>query len=51
MAIFGILLGAAGMQLLHSRKPKLVQKAEDGIKRFVKSTGLSGSDNKKAKTK
>jgi len=51
LAVLGIILGAAGMQYLRSRKPELVEKAEDGIKRFVKSIRLSKSDDKKAKDK
>ena len=51
LAILGIILGAAGMQFLRSSKPELVEKAEDGIKRFVKSIRLSKSDDKKAKEK
>ncbi len=51
LVILGILLGAACMQFLRSSKPELVEKAEDGIKRFVKSICLSNSDDKKAKAK
>lgn len=51
LAILGIILGAAGMQYLRSSKPELVEKAEDDIKRFVKSIRLSKSDDKKAKEK
>ncbi|MBA7610347.1 hypothetical protein ES703_17555 [subsurface metagenome] len=51
LAVLGIILGAAGMQFLRSSKPELVEKAEDGIKRFVKSIRLSKSDDKKAKAK
>ena len=39
------------MELLRTSKPELVEKAEDGIKRFVKSTRLSKSGDKKAKAK
>ena len=51
LAVLGIILGAAGMQFLRSSKPELVEKAEDGIKRFVKSIRLSKSDDKKTKAK
>lgn len=51
LAILGIILGAAGMQYLRSSKPELVEKAEDGVKRFVRSIRLSKSDGKKAKKK
>jgi len=51
LAVLGIILGAAGMQYLRSSKPEVVEKAEDGIKRFLNSIHLSKSDNKKAKEK
>lgn len=51
LAILGIILGAAGMEFLRTSKPELVEKAEDGIKRFVKSIRLSKSNVKKAKAK
>jgi len=35
LVILGIILGAAGMQFLRSSKPELVEKTENGIKRFV----------------
>jgi len=40
LAILGIVLGAAGMQFLRSRNPELVERAEDGIKRFVASINI-----------
>ncbi|MCK4792073.1 MAG: hypothetical protein KAV87_50555 [Desulfobacteraceae bacterium] len=51
LAVLGIILGAVGMQFLRSSKPELVEKAEDGIKRFVKSIRLSKSNDKRAKEK
>ena len=51
LAILGVLLGAAGMQFLRSSKPELVEKAEEGIKRFWNSIPFTKSDKKKAKTK
>ena len=46
LAILGVLLGAAGMQFLRSSKPELVEKAEDGIKRFWNSMPFTKSDDK-----
>ncbi len=46
LAILGVLLGAAGMQFLRSSKPQLVEKAEDGIKRFWKSMPFTKSNHK-----
>ena len=40
LAILGIILGAAGMQFLRSRNPELVERAEDGIKRFATSINV-----------
>jgi len=51
LAVLGIILGATGMEFLRTSKPELVEKAEDGIKRFVKSMRLSKSDDKKPKAK
>ena len=51
LAILGVLLGAAGMQFLRSSKPELVEKTEDGIKRFWNSMPFTKSDDKKAKAK
>ena len=51
LAVLGIIMGAAGMQFLRSSKPELVEKAEDGIKRFVNSMRLSKSDDENAKEK
>ena len=48
LAVVGIILGAAGMQFLRSSKPEMVEKAEDGLKRFVNSIRLSQQNYKKA---
>ena len=45
LVILGILLGAAGMQFLRSSKPELVEKTEDGIKRFWYSMPFTKSDD------
>jgi hypothetical protein len=50
-AILDVVLGAAGMEFLRTSKPEMVEKAEDGIKRFVRSMRLSKSDDKKVKAK
>jgi len=46
LAILGVLLGAAGMHFLRSSKPELVEKAEDGIKRFWISMPFTKSNDK-----
>ena len=46
LIILGVLFGAAGMQFLRSNKPELVEKAEDGIKRFWNSMPFTKSDDK-----
>jgi hypothetical protein len=51
LAIVGIILGAAGMQFLRSTNPEIVEKVEDGIKRFVSSIQLSKPKSKKEKEK
>ena len=36
-AMLGIILGAAGTEVLRARKPELVEKVEDAAKRLVDS--------------
>ena len=51
LAVVGIILGAAGMQFLRSRKPEIVDKVEDSITSFISSMNSSKSNSKKGKDK
>jgi len=44
LALLGVLLGAAGSEILRATRPDLVKQIEALAKRFVKSFGASESD-------
>ena len=48
-AIVGLILGAAGSEILRAKKPRLVDKVEGAAKRFVDSLSSEGTDDQKAK--
>ena len=48
-AVLGILLGAAGTEVLRASKPELIKKVEDSAKRFVDSWCSSTSTDEDAK--
>ena len=48
LALFGVVLGAAGVEILRAKKPELIEKIEDAAKRFVDSVCSSKSDDEKA---
>lgn len=50
-AFLGIVLGAAGTELLRKKKPQLLEKVEDAAKRFVDSLWSSKSAEGKPKEK
>jgi hypothetical protein len=50
-AFLGIVLGAAGTELLRKKKPQLLEKVEDAAKRFVDSFWSSKSSKGSAKDK
>lgn len=47
-AVLGIVLGAAGTEILRASKPKLVEKVEDVARRFVDSLCSSKSADQNA---
>jgi len=51
LAFLGVVLGAAGTELLRASKPELVEKVEDTARRFVDSLCSSKSGDGKAKEK
>ncbi len=51
LAFLGVVLGAAGTELVRASKPELVEKVEDAARRFVDSLCSSKSDDGKAKEK
>jgi hypothetical protein len=42
-AVLGVVLGAAGSEVLRARKPELIEKVEDAAKRLVDSVFPCGS--------
>ena len=51
LAVLGVILGAAAMEVLRAKKPQLAAKAENDIKRTIDSMRGSKSAHKKAKDK
>jgi len=51
LMLLGIVLGAAGTEILRVKKPELVEKIEDAAKRFVDSVYSSKPEDGKAKEK
>ena len=49
LAFLGIVLGAAGTELLRASKPELIEKVENAARRFVDSLCSSKSDDEKEK--
>jgi len=49
LALLGVVLGAAGAEVLRAKKPELIERIEDAAKRFVDSVGpaKSGSNDEK----
>ena len=47
LVILGVVLGAAGMELLRAKNPELLEKIEGGAKRLMDSLGLAESADKK----
>ncbi len=43
LALLGVLIGAAGSEILRATRPDVVKKIEDSAKRFVASFGKSKS--------
>ncbi len=49
LALLGVVLGAAGTEILRAKKPEVIEKIEDSARSFVDSICPSKSDNKKVK--
>ena len=47
LALMGVVLGAAGVEILRAKKPEVIDKIEDAAKRFVDSVFPSESDDEK----
>lgn len=45
LMLLGIVLGAAGTEVLRAKRPELIEKIEDTAKRFVDSVWSSKSDD------
>jgi len=50
LTLLGVVLGAAGAEVLRAKKPELIKKIEDAAKRFVDSVCPSKSDSIDEKT-
>ena len=51
LAFLGVVLGAAGTELLRVKRPALIEKIEDAARRFVDSVCPSESDDEKIQKK
>jgi len=49
LALIGVMLGAAGAELLHAKDPELAKRIEDAAKRLIERLGrpAPGSDGPK----
>ena len=47
LALLGVVLGAAGVEVLRAKKPEVIEKIEAKAKRFVDSIFPSESDDEK----
>ena len=51
LALLGIVLGAAGTEVLRAKRPDIIEKIEDAARRFVDSVCSSESDDEKTQEK
>jgi hypothetical protein len=51
LAFLGVVLGAAGTEFLHVKRPEIIEKVEDAARSFVDSVCPSKSDDEKTKEK
>lgn len=51
LALLGVVLGAAGTEVLRAKRPDIIKKIEDAARRFVDSVCCSESDDKKTREK
>ncbi len=47
LALLGVVLGAAGAEVLRAKKPEVIEKIEDAAKHFVDSVFPSKPDDEK----
>jgi len=47
LALLGVVLGAAGAEVLRAKKPEVIEKIEDTARRFVDSICPSKPDDEK----
>lgn len=47
LALLGVVLGAAGTEVLRAKKPEVIEKIEDTARRFVDSVFPSKPDDEK----
>ena len=47
LTLLGVVLGAAGVEVLRAKNPEIIKKIEDAAKRFVDSVCPSESDDEK----
>jgi len=47
LTLLGVVLGAAGVEVLRAKSPEIIEKIEDAAKRFVDSVCPSESDDEK----
>ncbi len=51
LAFLGVVLGAAGTEFLHIKRPEIIEKVEDAARRFVDLVCPSKSDDEKTQEK
>jgi hypothetical protein len=51
LALLGVVLGAAGTELLRVKRPDIIEKIEGAARRFVDSVCPSESDDEKTQEK
>jgi len=51
LAFLGVVLGAAGTEFLHVKRPDIIEEVEDAARRFVDSVCPSKSDDEKTQEK
>lgn len=47
LALLGVVLGAAGTEILRAKRPEVIEKIEEAARRFVDSVCPSESDDEK----
>jgi len=47
LGLIGVIIGAAGSEILRAARPEFIEKIEDSAKRFAEGFSLSESDEEK----